>query len=91
LRARAQDRGTTLRSIGQISRQQRLLDNDAEFVTPQTCWPSCATTTCSSRPSCARRTTCATAQRCHDDLLENWIDEATAHVVPVRSQRAGLG
>src|SRR6187399_3110870 len=26
--------GTTLRSIGQISRNQRLLDNDADFVTP---------------------------------------------------------
>src|SRR5206468_8043219 len=26
--------GTTLRSIGQISRLQRLLDNDADFVTP---------------------------------------------------------
>jgi starvation-inducible DNA-binding protein len=26
--------GTTIRSIGQISRQQRLLDNDADFVTP---------------------------------------------------------
>lgn len=26
--------GTTLRSIGQIGRSQRLLDNDAEFVTP---------------------------------------------------------
>ena len=26
--------GTTLRSIGQISRQQRLEDNDADFVTP---------------------------------------------------------
>jgi len=26
--------GTTLRSIGQISRQQRVLDNDAEYVTP---------------------------------------------------------
>lgn len=26
--------GTTLRSIGQISRLQRLADNDAEFVTP---------------------------------------------------------
>ena len=25
---------TTLRSIGQISRQQRVLDNDAEYVTP---------------------------------------------------------
>ena len=27
--------GTTLRSIGNISRLQRLLDNDAEFVTPR--------------------------------------------------------
>ena len=27
--------GTTLRSIGQIARLQRLADNDAEFVTPQ--------------------------------------------------------
>ena len=26
--------GTTLRSIGQISRLQRIQDNDAEFVTP---------------------------------------------------------
>jgi starvation-inducible DNA-binding protein len=26
--------GTTIRSIGQISRLQRILDNDAEFVTP---------------------------------------------------------
>src|SRR3984885_6672943 len=27
--------GTTLRSIGQISRTQRIPDNDAEYVTPQ--------------------------------------------------------
>ncbi|WFU91377.1 DNA starvation/stationary phase protection protein (plasmid) [Rhizobium sp. CC1099] len=27
--------GTTLRSVGHISRLQRLLDNDAEFVTPE--------------------------------------------------------
>jgi starvation-inducible DNA-binding protein len=27
--------GTTLRSIGHIARQQRIADNDAEFVTPQ--------------------------------------------------------
>ena len=27
--------GTTLRSIGQVSRQQRVEDNDAEFVTPE--------------------------------------------------------
>lgn len=28
--------GTTLRSVGQIARQQRLLDNDADFVPPGT-------------------------------------------------------
>jgi starvation-inducible DNA-binding protein len=27
-------RGTTLRSIGHIARLQRVLDNDAEYVTP---------------------------------------------------------
>lgn len=27
--------GTTIRSIGHIARQQRLLDNDADFVTPR--------------------------------------------------------
>ena len=27
--------GTTLRSIGHIARQQRILDNDADFVTPE--------------------------------------------------------
>jgi len=27
--------GTTLRSVGQISRQQRIADNDADYVTPE--------------------------------------------------------
>ena len=27
--------GTTLRSIGQIAKLQRVLDNDADYVTPQ--------------------------------------------------------
>jgi starvation-inducible DNA-binding protein len=27
--------GTTIRSVGHIKREQRILDNDAEFVTPQ--------------------------------------------------------
>ncbi len=27
--------GTTLRSIGQVSRQQRILDNDADFAAPE--------------------------------------------------------
>ena len=36
--------GTTLRSIGHIARLQRIADNDADYVTPRTCWPSCART-----------------------------------------------
>src|ERR1700675_3389097 len=35
--------GTTLRSIGQIARLQRVLDNDAEYVTPPDSWRSYAT------------------------------------------------
>ena len=53
--------GTTLRSIGHIGRLQRVLDNDAEFVTPWTCLPSCATTTSSWCRACARPTRSATS------------------------------
>src|SRR6516164_5526845 len=53
--------GTTLRSIGHIARLQRVLDNDAEFVTPWTCLPSCATTTSSWCRACARPTRSATS------------------------------
>jgi hypothetical protein len=48
--------GTTLRSIGQIGRLQRVLDNDAEFITPLDMLGSCATTTSSWCPACARPT-----------------------------------
>jgi starvation-inducible DNA-binding protein len=37
--------GFTLRSIGHIGRLQRVLNNDAEYVTPQECLPNCVTTT----------------------------------------------
>ena len=53
--------GTTLRSIGQIGRLQRVLDNDADFVTPLDIWESCATTTCNLQRICARRTASATS------------------------------
>jgi len=69
--------GGTIRSIGHIKRLQRVLDNDADFVTRSTCWPSCATTTSSSPSTCARSTKCGDE---HNDvatasLIENWIDE----------------
>lgn len=53
--------GTTLHSIGQIARLQRVPDNDADYVTPSICWPSCSTITNSWRLICGRRTRCATS------------------------------
>jgi starvation-inducible DNA-binding protein len=70
--------GTTLRSIGQISRQQRLLDNDADYVTPHDMLVEL-------REDNLRLTSYMreTHELCdeHGDvasasLLENWIDEA---------------
>ena len=74
--------GTTIRSIGHIVRLQRLLDNDAEYVTPRTCWPSCARTTSNSSPKCATLHDLCDE---HGDvattsLIEVWIDEAERRV-----------
>ena len=70
--------GTTLRSIGHIARLQRLLDNDADFVTPRRHARRAA-----RRQQAARRHMRETHALCdeHNDvatasLLENWIDEA---------------
>jgi starvation-inducible DNA-binding protein len=70
--------GTTLRSIGQISRQQRILDNDADFVTPLDMLAELRQDnlqlTASMREThglCDEHGDVATAS-----LLENWIDEA---------------
>lgn len=70
--------GTTLRSIGQIGRQQRVLDNDADYVTPLdmlaelrddnkqlVAWMR------EVHELCDEHNDVATAS-----LLENWIDEA---------------
>ena len=48
--------GRTLRSIGEISRQQRIADNDADYVSPDDML-NCATTISASSAPCARRTT----------------------------------
>ena len=74
--------GTTLRSIGQIAKQQRLSDNDADFVTP-------ADMLAELREDNARvaeymRKTHALCDEYNDvataSLLENWIDEAERRV-----------
>jgi starvation-inducible DNA-binding protein len=85
--------GTTLRSIGNISRQQRILDNEPISWRPTTCWPSCAATASGSPPACARRTTCATGTATwRAPAIENWIDEAEQRPGSVQaSRRKGRG
>ena len=69
--------GTTLRSVGQIARVKRILDNDAEYVTPLDMISELrddnAQLTRSMREThslCDEAGDVATAS-----LLENWIDE----------------
>ena len=70
--------GTTLRSIGHISRLQRVLDNDADFVTPMDMLAELrddnkqlVTNLRETHGLCDEHGDVATAS-----LLENWIDEA---------------
>jgi starvation-inducible DNA-binding protein len=70
--------GTTLRSIGHISRLQRILDNDADFVTPMDMLAQLRDDnkqlTMKMREThdlCDEYGDVATA-----GLLENWVDEA---------------
>jgi starvation-inducible DNA-binding protein len=70
--------GTTLRSIGHVSRLQRVLDNDAEFVTPLDMLAELrddnkqlAASLRETHALCDEHADVASAS-----LLENWIDEA---------------
>jgi starvation-inducible DNA-binding protein len=70
--------GSTLRSIGSISRQQRILDNDADFVAPDDMLAELRDDnkqlTASLREThdlCDEHGDVASAS-----LIENWIDEA---------------
>jgi len=69
--------GTTLHSIGEISRHQRLKDNNAEFVTPKDMLAELSAdnqqltrSLRSTHEICDRHNDVATAS-----LIENWIDE----------------
>jgi starvation-inducible DNA-binding protein len=70
--------GTTLRSIGHIQRLQRLLDNDADYVTPEDMLAELADD--NRRLTDFLRTAHAVCDDHHDvataSLIENWIDEA---------------
>ncbi len=70
--------GTTLRSVGHIARLQRVLDNDAEFVTPQDMLAELRDDNKDfvqrlrgAHDLCDEHGDVATAS-----LIENWIDEA---------------
>jgi starvation-inducible DNA-binding protein len=74
--------GTTLRSIGQVCRLQRILDNDADFVSPQDMLAELrgdnaqlAAGMREAHSLCDEHGDVATAS-----LLENWIDEAERRV-----------
>lgn len=74
--------GTTLRSIGHIAGLQRVLDNDAEFVTPQDMLAELrddnmqlAAHMRETHNICDEHGDVATAS-----LLENWIDEAERRI-----------
>jgi len=70
--------GTTLRSIGQVHRIQRLLDNDAEYVTPEDMLAELAED--NRRLTGFLRSTHAVCEEYNDvattSLIEVWIDEA---------------
>lgn len=74
--------GTTLRSIGQISKLQRIKDNDAEFVTPEDMLAelrednlAMAAAMREAHVTCDDHGDVASAS-----LLENWIDETERRV-----------
>jgi starvation-inducible DNA-binding protein len=71
--------GKTLRSIGEISRLQRLLDNDADYVTPIDMLAELRDDNMRRLTAFLRETHSLCAE--HEDvattsLIENWIDEA---------------
>jgi starvation-inducible DNA-binding protein len=74
--------GGTLRSIGQIAKEQRLSDNDAGFVTPADMLAELRDD--NARLAAYMRETHAMCDEYNDvataSLLENWIDEAERRV-----------
>jgi starvation-inducible DNA-binding protein len=69
--------GTTLRSIGDIARHQRLKDNDQEFVPPKDMLAElCEDNQALTRSLRAKHKVC---EQHHDyattSLIETWIDE----------------
>ncbi len=69
--------GRTLHSIGQISRNQRIMDNDADFVTPKDMLAELGDD--NRQLTAALREAHDVCEKCRDiasaSLIEVWIDE----------------
>src|SRR5690606_17307111 len=69
--------GTSLRSIGDIARHQRLEDNDADFISPRDMLAELSED--NQQLTRFLRSTHAVCDECNDvataSLIENWIDE----------------
>ena len=74
--------GTTLRSVGHIGRLQRLLDNDADFVTPQDMLAELKSDNEELVGIMRQVHELTSEHRDHasTSILENWIDEAEGRV-----------
>jgi starvation-inducible DNA-binding protein len=74
--------GTTIRSIGHIHREQRILDNDAEFVTPQDMLAELCSDNQQLRSEMRRVHELCDA--CGDvataSVLENWINQSERRI-----------
>ena len=74
--------GTTLRSIGHIAREQRVLDNDADFVDPQDMLAELRSD--NQELTSEMRRVHDLCDECRDvataSALENWIDETERRV-----------
>ena len=74
--------GTTLRSIGQIRTLQRVLDNDADYVSPEDMLAELRDDNAdlAQRMRAAHTTTSDLGDVATTSLLENWIDETERRV-----------
>ena len=84
--------GTTIRSIGDIARLQRIADNDAEFVTPQDMIAELASDNRQLIGFCAPPMASRRAQRRRHHQHDRELDRRgrAARLVPVRDQPQGL-
>jgi starvation-inducible DNA-binding protein len=74
--------GTTIRSIGHVKREQRILDNDAEYVTAQDMLAELRSD--NQQLTSEMRSVHELCDQCNDvataSLLENWIDQTEQRI-----------